>query len=131
MTLGSCLHGFFLVHLGSEFFLLLHATMVICFCLFDKWWCDVCSQVQPQFDLQHFFGQSGCMPCAEYGAWNTETVGACALAPAHGMVPPTYFEDISQLHSETVNSVLFVCVLYFDSLELFDSLKTELYLNFL
>jgi len=61
----------------------------------------------------------------------TQTVGACALALAHGTFPPTYhFEDISQLQFETVNHVLFVCVLYFDSLELFDSLKMELYLNF-
>lgn len=100
--------------------------MVICFCFFNKWWCDVCSQVKPQFELQQFLGQSGCMLYAEYGAWNTETVGTCALAPAHGTFPPTYFEDVSQLQSETVNSVLFVWVLYFDSLELFGSLKTEL-----
>lgn len=60
-----------------------------------------------------------------------QTVGACALALAHGTFPPTYhFEDVSQLQFETVNHVLFVCVLYFDSLELFDSLKMELYLNF-
>jgi len=66
------------------------------------------------------------MPYAEYGAWNTETVGACALAPAHRTFPSTCFADVSQLQSETVNSVLFVWVLYFDSLDLFDSLKTEL-----
>jgi hypothetical protein len=93
--------------------------VVICFCLFNKWWCDVCSQVKPQFELHQFLGQSGYMPYAEYGAWNTETVGTCALALAHGTFPRTYFEDVSQLQSETVNSVLFVWVLYFDSLELF------------
>jgi hypothetical protein len=103
--------------------------MVIRFCIFNKCWCDVCSQVKPQFELQQFLGQSGCMPYAEYGAWNTETVGACALAPAHGTFPP-HFEDVSQLQSETVNSVLFDFVLYFDSLDFFDSLKTELYVNF-
>jgi len=83
------------------------------------------------FELQKFLGWSGCMLYADYGARNIETFGACALTLAWGSFPPTYhFEDVSQLQSETVNHVSFVCVLYFDSLQLFDSLKTDLCLNF-
>lgn len=33
---GKLLSRFCLVHLGSEFFLLFHATVVFCFCLFNK-----------------------------------------------------------------------------------------------
>ena len=75
---GKLLAWFCLVHLGSEFILLLHATMVICFCLFNKWWCDVCSEVKHQLGLQQFLGQSGCMPYAEYGAWNTDCWSMCS-----------------------------------------------------
>lgn len=118
-------------HRRIEFFWLLHATVVICICLFNKWWCDVCSQVKHHFELQQFLDQSGCMPYADYGAWNIETSGACALALAREMFPPTYrYEDVSKLQSGKVNHVWFVCVLYFDSLELFDFLKTDLCLNF-
>jgi hypothetical protein len=99
--------------------------------VYFKWWCDVCSQVKHHFELQQFLGWSGCMLYADYGAWNIETFGASALALAWGTFPPTYsFEDISQLQSETINHVFVVCVLYFDSLELFDSLKTDLCLSF-
>lgn len=110
---------------------MLLATAVICFCLFNKWLCDVCSQVKDKFELHQFLGRSGCMPNADYGAWNIENLGARALALARGTFPPTYhFEDVSQPQSETVNHELFVCFIYFDSLELFDSLKSDLCLNF-
>jgi hypothetical protein len=87
---GKLLSWFCLVHLGSELFWLLHATVVICFCWFNKWWCDVCSQVIHQLGFRQFLGQSGCTPYAEYGAWNTETVRACALAPAYGTFLSSY-----------------------------------------
>jgi hypothetical protein len=66
---GKLLLQFCLAYLCSEFF--------YCFCLFNMWRCDICSQVEHQFELQQFFAQCGCTAYAEYRAWETDCLGVC------------------------------------------------------